>query len=131
MPFYIVVNPNEGPGSEVRAAFSANSRITLINVFTQAGLSYEYAAQIVRLKQNANVELLGYVTTYHGTRHPSEIRRDIRIYKDWPDWHSVDGIYFDQVQDDNMSLYYGLTNFVMMEWNLDATVRYLQIRPTL
>ena len=78
-----VVNPNSGPGEP---PWWPDPR---------------YVREIPRLKQHANVSMLGYVRIDYCKRDIAETYRDIAAYNDWADdlnhrGLSVGGIFFDE-----------------------------------
>ena len=72
VPFVVVVNPNNGPGS----TFDAN-----------------YAKGIEQL-QSAGITVLGYTYTKYANRLPSRVLIDMESYAHW---YHVDGVLFDEM----------------------------------
>ncbi|OCH90716.1 hypothetical protein OBBRIDRAFT_730185 [Obba rivulosa] len=78
LPFYIVVNPDTGPGA----------------TGSQPSSSYQGCVPLLKA---SNVKLLGYVDTAEAGRASSAVEADISTYADWESAYSVDGIFFDDV----------------------------------
>ena len=78
-----IINPNSGPGDVVRA---------------------DYVAQ-VKATQRRGVIVLGYVHTSYGKRPLSEIQSEIERFNRW---YEVNGIFFDEVSNDDANLPYYL-----------------------
>lgn len=78
-----VINPNSGPGAAIRP---------------------DYVAQ-VRATQARGVTVLGYVHTSYGKRPLAEIKAEVAAYHRW---YGVDGIFFDEVTNDDAGLPYYL-----------------------
>jgi hypothetical protein len=72
--FYVIVNPNSGPG------------LTDTN----------YQAAVAALHTYANVLLVGYVLTGYGTRPLDQVQQDIETYAAWPAATGLAGIFFDE-----------------------------------
>lgn len=79
--FKVIVNPNNGPG-------------------TEAYPDINYITNIAQLNTYSNVDLLGYVHTDWGNRAQSAIEADISTYAAWASYSTadihVDGIFFDE-----------------------------------
>ncbi|EMD33552.1 hypothetical protein CERSUDRAFT_76298 [Gelatoporia subvermispora B] len=88
LPFYIVINPDSGPGA----------------AGSQPSTSYQ---DCIPLLKAANVKLLGYVDTAEGGRAPSAIEADVTTCAGWESTYSMDGIFFDDVsgQEGDLSMY--------------------------
>lgn len=80
MPFYIIINPNSGPGA-------AGSQPDATS----------YQGCIPQLKSHSNVKLVGYVPTQDGSRSNSKVNADVSTYAGWASAYSLDGIFFDEV----------------------------------
>ena len=78
-----IINPNSGPGDAIRA---------------------DYVAQ-VKTTQARGVTVLGYIHTSYGKRPFPEIQSEIAQYHQW---YGVDGIFFDEVTNDDAGLPYYL-----------------------
>lgn len=85
-PWYIIINPNSGPGSAPQP---------------DAG----YAAGIKSLRAAGDVTLLGYVATTQGRRMPNDVIADIDTYHGWAEDVAVDGIFFDETGADMAAVY--------------------------
>lgn len=72
LPWIVVLNPSNGPGMQ----YNAN-----------------YAGNVSKLKE-ADMTILGYVSTGWGARSVDDIKQDIRNYYDW---YHVDGIMLDEM----------------------------------
>jgi Spherulation-specific family 4 len=80
-PKLIVVNPENGPGTEERADFR----------------------RAVRAAQKVGTRVLGYVPTDYGARPASEVAADIGHYASW---YGVDGVFVDEASSDAAHLPY-------------------------
>lgn len=76
-----VINPNSGPGDAVRA---------------------DYVAQVEAARARG-VTVLGYVHTSYGKRPLAEVQSEIERFNHW---YRVNGIFFDEVTDDDANLSY-------------------------
>ena len=76
-----IINPNSGPGDAIRA---------------------DYVAQ-VHATQAQGVRVLGYIHTSYGKRPLSEIQSEIEHFRRW---YGVNGIFFDEVTNDDANLPY-------------------------
>ncbi|KAJ5327960.1 hypothetical protein N7452_008350 [Penicillium brevicompactum] len=80
VPFYLIVNPDTGPG-------------------TTEYPEEVYITGIAKLNSYSNVHVLGYTHTNHGTRAKSEVEKDIAAYAKWSSFAGRDislaGIFFD------------------------------------
>jgi len=82
LPFYVIVNPDSGPGTDP--------------------LDPNYQACIPNLRpvSNPNVKVIGYVTTgvpgQSGARLPADVTGDVDTYAGWGVAYRPDGIFFDQ-----------------------------------
>ncbi|KAJ7732459.1 Spherulation-specific family 4 [Mycena metata] len=72
--FYVIVNPDSGPGPT----------------------DTNYQAAVTALHAYANVLLVGYVLTGYGTRPLYEVQQDIETYGGWPAATGLAGIFFDE-----------------------------------
>ena len=77
----VVLNPNSGPGDAVQAGF---------------------AAQVKAMKARG-IMVLGYVHTSYGKRNFQDVQTEIANYYSW---YHVDGIFFDEVTNDDPSIPY-------------------------
>jgi hypothetical protein len=79
-PFYLIVNPDTGPGA---TAYPEEAYITAI----------------AKLNSYSNAHVLGYTYTNHGTRAQTEVENDIATYSNWSTYKGKDislaGIFFD------------------------------------
>lgn len=78
MTFFVIVNPNTGPGDPN----------------TQPDPVYSGCIEQVKAP---NVILVGYVDTQYATRASSEILQDVATYAGWDSAYAVSGIFFDDV----------------------------------
>ncbi len=78
-----IINPNSGPGDAIRP---------------------DYVAQ-VKATQARGVTVLGYVHTSYGKRPLTEIHSEIVRFRQW---YGVNGIFFDEVTNDDAGLPYYL-----------------------
>ncbi|EMD33551.1 hypothetical protein CERSUDRAFT_125859 [Gelatoporia subvermispora B] len=94
LPFYVIVNPDSGPGA----------------AGSQPDTSYQ---DCVPLLKAANVKLLGYVDTARTNRVSSAIEADVSTYAGWESTYSMDGIFFDDVSglEGDLSMYETWSNF--------------------
>ncbi|KAJ7627042.1 Spherulation-specific family 4, partial [Roridomyces roridus] len=76
LQFYVIINPNSGPGDPDPA----------------------YQSNIQTLRTHSNALLVGYVATGFGTRPSADVLQDIETYAGWNTSYSMDGIFFDQTQ---------------------------------
>jgi hypothetical protein len=80
IPFYLIVNPDTGPG-------------------TTEYPREAYITAIAKLNSYSNAQVLGYTYTNHGSRAISEVEADIAIYAKWSSYTGKDislaGIFFD------------------------------------
>ncbi|KAF1988341.1 hypothetical protein K402DRAFT_301296, partial [Aulographum hederae CBS 113979] len=87
LTFYVIVNPDSGPGSSLCP-------------------ETEYSSAIEALNDHANVQAIGYVDTNFTHRPLERVERDIEGYSNWehlcrPNSKiKVTGIFFDDVSDD-------------------------------
>lgn len=81
LPFYVIVNPNTGPGNN-----------TLLDP--------NYARELPRLNSRKNVQAIGYVRTAWASRKISDVLQDVNIYSSWADNktanYEVRGIFYDE-----------------------------------
>ncbi|KAI0637950.1 Spherulation-specific family 4 [Trametes polyzona] len=79
VPFWVVINPNSGPG----------------NRGAQAPAAYQ---QCVPKLRAANVKVLGYVPTGYGAaKRRGGVLQDTNTYAGWKTAYRPDGIFFDEV----------------------------------
>jgi hypothetical protein len=78
-----ILNPNSGPADAARADFAAQVKAT----------------------QAQGVTVLGYIHTSYGKRPFSEVQAEITKYRRW---YGVNGIFFDEVTNDDAGLPYYL-----------------------
>ncbi|KAF8583568.1 hypothetical protein K439DRAFT_1348278 [Ramaria rubella] len=77
LPFYIIVNPDSGPGSATPTA--------------------GYQTCIPSLRANSNVKVIGYVATGEGaSRSQADVEGDVDLYAAWGSAYRPDGVFFDQ-----------------------------------
>lgn len=81
LPFYVIVNPDSGPGA-------ANSQPD----------ASSYQGCIPQLKSHSNVKIVGYVPTGSGSRSQSAVNTDVATYAGWAAAYRPDGIFFDEVK---------------------------------
>ena len=81
VPFYVIVNPDSGPGGASQP--DAN-----------------YQGCVPQLKSFSNAKLVGYVPTGYGDRSQSDVDSDVSTYAGWDVAYSLDGIFFDEVSTD-------------------------------
>ncbi|KAJ7653520.1 Spherulation-specific family 4, partial [Mycena rosella] len=72
--FYVIVNPDSGPGPT----------------------DTNYQAAVAALRTYANVLLVGYVYTSYGARPLDQVQQDIETYVGWPPASGLAGIFFDE-----------------------------------
>src|ERR1700694_2662492 len=75
--FLIIINPSSGPGS--------------------SNPDSEWTTAVEHLKNNSNVEVIGYIHTSYGQRDTSELESEVSQYAAWPPEARVSGIFFDEV----------------------------------
>ncbi|KAJ7627070.1 Spherulation-specific family 4 [Roridomyces roridus] len=78
LQFYVIINPNSGPGDADSQPDPA------------------YQTNIQTLRTHSNALLVGYVLTGFGTRASADVLQDIQTYAGWDASYGVDGIFFDQ-----------------------------------
>jgi len=76
-PFYIIVNPNSGPGNKAQPIKA-------------------YQTCVPQFKQ-PNVKVIGYVSTQNGNRAQADVTADVNTYARWGAAYVPDGIFFDEV----------------------------------
>lgn len=88
MPFIIIVNPDNGPGSGKKP-----------------DSDYQSCIPQLRTSANTKVKILGYVATGMGSRSSSLVTGDISKYAGWGSAYRPDGIFFDEVAQEFESVY--------------------------
>ncbi|KAF8885165.1 Spherulation-specific family 4 [Infundibulicybe gibba] len=83
LQFYIVINPNSGPGGAPGSKPDTNYQACIAALRTAGS-----AAQ--------NVKILGYVATGFGARSSTDVNSDIDTYSQWAASYRPDGIFFDE-----------------------------------
>ncbi|OQD81058.1 hypothetical protein PENANT_c030G05378 [Penicillium antarcticum] len=82
--FYLIVNPQSGPGP---------------SAFPQEVLT----TAIAKLNSYGNAKLLGYISTVYGNRAIADVQREVGVYSNWASYKgkniAVDGIFFDEGSD--------------------------------
>lgn len=81
VPFFVIVNPDSGPGAAGSQPDASS-----------------YQGCVTKLKTYANAHLVGYVRTRYGKRSQADVQTDISTYAGWASTYSVQGIFFDEVQ---------------------------------
>ncbi|KAL8995954.1 MAG: hypothetical protein Q9169_004427 [Polycauliona sp. 2 TL-2023] len=81
--FQVIVNPENGPGTS--GALTDENHIT--------GIS--------KLNSFDNVRTIGYVLTGYGSRDNGLVNADVDTYASWTGDTKMDGIYFDEVSNDD------------------------------
>ena len=91
--FYIIVNPDSGPGAG-----------------TYANDNSDYQLGLSKLNSYSNVRILGYVHTTYGADSPAAINANVTKYANWSKYTarniSVAGIFFDEVSATQSHLQY-------------------------
>ncbi|KAJ3040287.1 hypothetical protein HDV00_011167 [Rhizophlyctis rosea] len=112
--FYIIVNPDSGPGNDTYP-------------------NDEYKLGLATLNTFRNVRLLGYVHTTYAADSPSEIKANITKYAAWSDYEpkniAVRGIFFDEVSatSENLPYYKDLSDYAYHSIPHDNT--YVALNP--
>jgi len=108
IPFYIVINPNSGPGG----------------VTPNSG----YQTCIPRLRSaSSTVTVVGYVATGEGQRDWNALANDVITYADWGSTFRPSGVFFDQVNPtptnlaDNLQYYTNSTEWAQASFTGDST----------
>ncbi|KIJ45988.1 hypothetical protein M422DRAFT_165608 [Sphaerobolus stellatus SS14] len=106
LPFYIVVNPNSGPGSTATPDTNYQGCIPLL--------------------RHSNVKILGYIPTTFGSRAPSAIVSDANTYFNWGSAYKPDGLFFDEVASDstNLPVYQNATSGTRAIWGTTAPIMF-------
>ncbi|KAJ5105707.1 Spherulation-specific family 4 [Penicillium alfredii] len=82
VPFYVIINPDSGPGT-----------------------TEEYIQAITKLKSSPNVQLLGYVPTTYAEKPNAEIEKVISTYGNWASYTAnnitLSGMFFDEAPNTN------------------------------
>ncbi|KAJ7627062.1 Spherulation-specific family 4, partial [Roridomyces roridus] len=78
MQFYIIINPDSGPGDAGSQPDPA------------------YQTNIQTLRTHSNALLVGYVATGFGTRASADVLQDIETYAGWGAAYGMEGIFFDE-----------------------------------
>ncbi|KAF8609934.1 hypothetical protein BDV93DRAFT_517160 [Ceratobasidium sp. AG-I] len=101
LPFYIIVNPNSGPGG----------------VGTQPDANYQACVPKLR-PAGSNVKLIGYVRTDYTNIPQATVEAEIRTYAQWNSAYHVDGIFFDEVlgSSDAQSRYSGYSSYTKQQF---------------
>ncbi|KAJ6536325.1 Spherulation-specific family 4 [Mycena capillaripes] len=105
--FYIIVNPDSGPGPS----------------------DPNYEAAVASLRENANALLLGYVLTGFGTRDPAAVTQDVQTYAGWAAASRVDGIFFDETQAGLTSTYQAYAATVRAATWASGNTGYVVLNP--
>jgi len=105
--FYVIVNPNSGPG------------LTDTN----------YQAAVAALHTYANVLLVGYVLTGYGTRPLDQVQQDIETYAAWPAATGLAGIFFDETLAGLTQTYTAYTDAARNETWPGRTTAYVILNP--
>ncbi|KAF8882289.1 Spherulation-specific family 4-domain-containing protein [Infundibulicybe gibba] len=83
LQFYIIVNPNSGPGGAPGSQPDSNYQACIAALRTAGSASQ-------------NVKVLGYVATGFGMRSSTDVVNDINTYSQWASLYRPDGIFFDE-----------------------------------
>ncbi|KAJ6536333.1 Spherulation-specific family 4 [Mycena capillaripes] len=105
--FYIIVNPDSGPGPS----------------------DTTYEAAVASLRGYANALLLGYVLTGYGTRDPANVTGDVQTYAGWDAASRVDGIFFDETQAGLMYTYQAYADTVRAATWASGNTGYVVLNP--
>ncbi|KAF2738914.1 hypothetical protein EJ04DRAFT_509093 [Polyplosphaeria fusca] len=106
LPLYIY--PNPGAWDPLYDAISANPKVWFIIIVNPASgpgsppwwPNADYIREIPRLNAQANVTVVGYVSTEYCSRPVSEVLADIDTYASWSansEKLGVEGIFFDEI----------------------------------
>jgi len=95
IPFFIIINPDSGPGES-----------------DDGQPDSDYQDAIVALRTHANVHLVGYVSTAYGNRATADVETDIDTYAGWLLQWGMDGIFFDETATEQLSRYTDYSNYV-------------------
>lgn len=97
----VVEAKNENPGTEM---------IVIINPSNGPGHSEEsHWTDVVNDLQEADIEVVGYVSTAYAGRSEAEVKQEIDRYSEW---YGVDGIFFDEVSPSALGYYEDLYDYV-------------------
>ncbi|KZS87625.1 hypothetical protein SISNIDRAFT_419326 [Sistotremastrum niveocremeum HHB9708] len=117
LPFFIIVNPDSGPGSGKKP-----------------DSDYQSCIPELRTSANTNVKILGYVSTQQGTRTSSKVTGDISKYAGWGSAYRPDGIFFDEGASNFVSVYstwatdaYDSFSFVALNSGVEPNAQYFSI----
>ena len=90
MPFYVIVNPDSGPGA---AGSQPNAD--------------SYQGCLPTLTESSNVVLVGYVATGYGSKSQAAVTKEVATYAGWDSAYRPSGIFFDEVEptSEYLSLY--------------------------
>lgn len=102
LPFTIIVNPNNGPDGTLPDA------------------EHQKCLPTLRQTSNSLVKLIGYVSTNFTARAAADVDVDVATYANWPVSYRPDGIFFDEVSDDDAhaNTYNSyITNVKSLSWN--------------
>ncbi|KAJ7751334.1 Spherulation-specific family 4 [Mycena olivaceomarginata] len=105
--FYVIVNPDSGPGPT----------------------DTNYQAAVAALRTHANVLLVGYVFTSFGARPLDEVQQDIETYAGWPTASGLAGIFFDETQAGLTSTYMAYTDVARNTMWPGRTSGYVILNP--
>src|SRR5580704_12978209 len=86
--FLLIINPSNGPETS-----NPNS---------------DWTSGIAKLRAHSNVHILGYIDTQFSGRDVSDVECDISTYAAWPAASRVDGIFLDEVSQNDVSYYQSL-----------------------
>ncbi|ESK95233.1 spherulin 4-like cell surface [Moniliophthora roreri MCA 2997] len=79
LPFYLVVNPDSGPG------------------LPQTQPNFDYTGCIPQLRNaSPNVHIIGYVHTNYGSQPVQAVNTNVTTYAGWSAAYRPDGIFFDE-----------------------------------
>ncbi|KAF7369689.1 putative Cell surface spherulin 4-like protein [Mycena venus] len=105
--FYVIVNPDSGPGST----------------------DTNYQTAVAALHAYANVLLVGYVLTSFGARPLDQVQQDIETYAGWPAACGLAGIFFDETQGGLTPTYTAYTNAARNTTWSGRTTAYVILNP--
>ncbi|KAJ7140929.1 Spherulation-specific family 4, partial [Mycena epipterygia] len=105
--FYVIVNPDSGPGPT----------------------DTTYQAAVAALRPYANVLLVGYVYTSYGARALDVVLPDIETYAGWPTASALAGIFFDETQAGLTSMYTAYTDAARNAMWPGRTTGYVILNP--
>ncbi|KAJ7479059.1 Spherulation-specific family 4 [Mycena latifolia] len=110
--FYIIVNPNSGPGGGPGSQPDTT-----------------YGPAVASLRGHANVLLLGYVLTGYGTRAQADVTQDVETYAGWNTTWGVDGIFFDETQAELLFTYQAYAYTVRAATWASGATGYVVLNP--